>query len=133
MGIGIYIDTKNSIVYAGNRKKKDPSGLTWVHGIENKAGFKFEYGFYSHIYNGSEVVLNPDYITAKSSEKSRSFDIKAEQNISDMKLDTVQSAKDKIDTIFNAIREKPTDTLKLDALINKCEIIFEKITIELLK
>lgn len=80
--------------------------------------------------------ITPDNQTLKDSqdaEKVRSREISQAQISSGMKNDTVLTAQEKISDIFDNIREKPTDSEKLGALINKCEAIFKKIAVELLR
>lgn len=130
---GFYHNGDNEVVFCGNRKPVDPAGLTWVQGHQNEWSEPLtDLGLSTHIWDGTSIVENPDYIAAKTDYDSRVTEIQNEQATGGLKDITVQQAKDVITGRYDTVRALPVtgannaETIanieaKIDALINACQ------------
>lgn len=101
MDRGIYINQKNEVVFAGNRKKTDPSGLNWKKISENDLPNQLiDLGVHMWICPGSDVIENPDYTIAKDAadvETARMEEIETEKENSGLNNFTVSQVYGVID------------------------------------
>lgn len=125
---GIYTDHDNNVVYFGNRKPSDPTGLTWVE-IEDELNNLRELGFFVWKWDGSDVVANPALATAQQEhqdehqdEQDREDAYRQEQETSGLMGITVDQVKTWIDSQIDPAAD-------LDQLKAACKKVFKKIAV----
>ena len=103
MDRGIYINKDKGIVFSGNRKPVDPDGQTWVDVPDAQWPEKLKSdGLFTHLWDGSNIIINPEYLTNKALEDTRLDGIESEKESSGLKSVSIDQAKafiaSKIDT-----------------------------------